>query len=149
MTTVSEAMFVCYRSKLTSSLTKKLFLTLTAIFLLIRTAHLAIPWPFTLLTYLLFSNQMPRYFLFLGWQMLALWLASALLSSSSKSRISVKCLTVVFIVLFIILLITSIIYCVAIDVCFPLTVYFISILFFHFLAQRRYLIYQRSWISHS
>ena len=106
----TEAIFTWYRTKLKSNWIKKLFLTLVAIFLLIRSAQLVIPYPFGHLTYLLFSDQSPRYFLFLAWQFLALWLGSAILSSTSKSCISRNCLAAFFIFLFIIILIVSVIF---------------------------------------
>ena len=101
----------CYKSKIKVMLSKKLFLTLTSLFLLMRSALLVIPFPFGHITYLLFSDQTPRYFLFLGWELLALWLGSALLTSSNQSRLSRTLLSSIFIVLLIILLIVSIIYC--------------------------------------
>ena len=78
-------------------------------FLLIRSMQLVIPFPFGKFAYLLVTDQIPRYFLFVGWQLLAFWIGSAIISSFSKSSVYRKCLAVSFIILFILLLIASII----------------------------------------
>ncbi|KAH7825508.1 uncharacterized protein MONOS_6669 [Monocercomonoides exilis] len=58
---------------------------------------------------MLACDQLPRYLIFLGWQMLALWLGSAVLSSFAKDRSSRTWISIIFIGIFLLYICGSIV----------------------------------------
>lgn len=97
-----------------------LFLLLISLFLFMKTICLVIPFPFGKLSYLLICDEIPRYFVFVGWELLSLWLGTALLSNTFQKTSLRAWISVIFITLFVLSFAASVILCVLTVVCFIL-----------------------------
>ncbi|KAK2957198.1 hypothetical protein BLNAU_7792 [Blattamonas nauphoetae] len=86
-----------------------IFLQMITFFSLVKLLILLIPIPWNNLTYLLISDQLPRYCVFLAFQFLAIWLGTAVFSSFARNRSTKNWIAVIIIVLFILLMIASVI----------------------------------------
>lgn len=106
---MSETLFIFKTVSWKKNLIKKAFLTSISVFLLVRCITLVAPFPYGILGYYLACDQLPRYLIFLGWQMLAIWLGSAVLSEIANNSFWRIWITVFFLVIIILLVCASII----------------------------------------
>ncbi|KAK2958527.1 hypothetical protein BLNAU_6561 [Blattamonas nauphoetae] len=86
-----------------------IFLHMIFWFSVLQLLNLLVPIPWTNLTYLLIADQLPRYFVFLAFQFLAIWLGSAVFSSFAKNRSTKNWISILIIVILTLLLIASVI----------------------------------------
>lgn len=114
---VQEEIFLLKSKKIRKNLLRILFLFLISLYLLARVLCLIVPFPFHKLTYYLVCDQLPRYFVFVGLQLLSFWLGSAVLSAFSKYSYSKIIILIIFVTLFFIQFILSIVLCVIVSVC--------------------------------
>lgn len=118
-----QLVVTCQKSKWKKNIIKKSFLFFLTIFLLFRTVLSIIPFPIKYQWELiLFVQQLPRYIVFLAWQMLGLWIGNAVYTYSSKTvkYAAFTFFIIVYIVLFVLMIIVSPILCVC---CFYLSYY--------------------------
>ena len=99
------------KSKLRKNLIKKGFLTFLTVFLFFRSFLSVVPFPFhNKIVFNIIQQQLPRYILFLSWQMIALWIGNAVSAGNSNAKSKNFCYVftvAVYIVLFFLLLVLS------------------------------------------